>query len=80
VVLDQALVLEPVHPAQDRVGTPTRPDRVREVENQSGDTVGITGGLCVLDGGLGHPVRLAPRRGPEVELRDRVRLSPQELG
>jgi hypothetical protein len=79
IVLDQALVLEPRHPAQDGVGAASGPDGIGEGQDQPGDRVGVAGGLGMLDGDLGQAVGLAPRPRPPVELGDHLRLTPAEL-
>jgi hypothetical protein len=79
VALDQALVLEPPHPAQDGVAAAFGPDGVGEVEDEPGDRGGVARSLGVLDGDLGQPVGLAPGRRPPVELGDEVRLAPAQL-
>ena len=79
VALDQVVRLEPLHPAQDGVGTSTRPDGVGDLQHEARHRVGIAGGLGVVDRGLRHPVRLAPRRGAAVELGDDLRLASPQL-
>ena len=78
-VLDLAVGLEPLHPAQDGVGTATRPDRVGQLEDEAGDSFGIARGLGVLDRGLRHAVVLVPLGGPQVELGDHTGLTPPQL-
>ena len=79
VALDQALGLEPLHPAHDGVGPPTRPRRVRQLQDQATHAVGVSAGLRVLDGDLRPAVGLVPRCGPEVQLGDELGLAPPEL-
>ena len=75
----RSLALEPVHPAPDGVVSSTRPDGIAELHQEARRRVSVAGGLGVIDGVLGHPVRLAPRRGAAVKLRDRLRITSPQL-
>ena len=79
VPLQQPLLVEPRQPAEKGVGPPARPHRVRVDQHQPGDPVGVARSLRVLDGGLEHPVRLAPRGRPPVELGHDLGLAVHEL-
>ena len=78
--LDQAVRLEPLHPAQDGVRASTGPHRAGVLQHEAGDHVGVVPRLGMVDGGLRHVVRLAPRGGAVVERADHVRLTPLQLG
>ena len=78
--LDQAVRLEPLHPAQDGVRASTGPHRAGVLQHEAGDRVGVAPRLGMVDGGLRHVVRLAPRGGTVVERADHVRLAPLQLG
>ncbi len=78
-MLDEVVGLEPLHPAPDGVVSSTRPNGIAELHQEARRRVGVAGGLGVVEGVLGHPVRLAPRRGAEVKLRDHLRITSPQL-
>ena len=80
VLLDEALGGEPLHPAQHGVDPSAHPHRVGAAQHEAGDTLGVTGPLRVLDGGLRQAVRLVPAGRAAVELGDDLRFAPQQLG
>ena len=76
---EQAIGLEPLHPAHHGGAPPTRPDRVGQLQHEAGDPICIAGLLGVLDGGLRLAVRLAPRGRPQVQLSDVGGFAPPQL-
>ena len=80
VPLDQAALLEPLHPAQHRVHAAARPDRLHHLQDQPRDQVGVAGGLGVVDGQLGQVVGLAPGGRADVERPGLPGLTALQLG
>ena len=79
VVLDQPVRLEPVHPAQHGVRASAGPDRVGDLQDEPGDTIGVAGALGVVDRVLRRPVGLEPCRRAHVELAGSARFLPAQL-
>src|SRR5262245_29581261 len=72
--------VEELHPAANGIDTATGSDRLHEFENDPGNPLGVAGRVGVIDGSLGHPVRLVPVGGTFVELDAEVRIVAPKLG
>ena len=80
IVANRWPLFQPLHPALDCVDPPARPHRIHQIQHEPGNSFGVARGLGMIDGGLGHAVRLIPNRRPRVQLRHQVRIIPPELG
>ena len=54
--------VQEVHPGAHRVNPAAQPYRMHQLEHKPGQSVGVTGGIGMLDGGFGHPRSLRTSR------------------
>ena len=73
-------LVEQLHPAAHRLDPPTYPDRLHQLKDEPGNTVGVTCRVSVLDGGLGHIVVFEPGGRPRMQLAKNFRVIASELG
>ena len=79
ILHDQAPLLEPPEPAQDRV-RPTGPvHRNRNTAEQQGRPISVAGELGVHDGGQDLTVRFEPHRCPVVQAAHDLGFGPLEF-